>query len=132
MKLFLIILTVLVLVSGCIQQSLTPDDVLQNKEAFLGKEITVTGKAGTGNVFCTREECKPTEPCCNTCSGRLTLKGFSESIILSGSYQGKKATCTGNNCNLTCYPLEREETYQVTGTLVQKYGKVYLELKDFR
>lgn len=46
-----------------------------------------------------------------------------------GLYKGKRVQCTGDNCGNTfgCYPLEHEQTYQLTGVLKKdtpEYGWV--------
>jgi len=134
MKFIVVLISVIfvVLVSGCIQGSLTPEDVLQSKDSLLGERITVIGTADVYRMICTMVMCTEDDPCCNACGGSLGLKDAKEKIMLSGEYEGVKAGCGGNNCEQTCHPLEIDKKYEVTGTWNQTRGEYYLEIEGFR
>lgn len=130
--LLIIFIFAVVLISGCIQENLTPEHVLQEKDLLLGERISVEGTADVYRMICTLIACEPENPCCNACGGNLALKGQEEKIMVHGDYEGKDVGCAGNNCNQTCYPLEKEKRYIVTGTWRKDYGEYYLELEDFQ
>jgi hypothetical protein len=123
------LLIILLLLSGCVQV-LTVGDVLERKDEFLNRKVLVSGKADASKPICTLRACMPENPCCNSCSGNLVLKDGGE-LLIRGSYNGKEIGCRGDECNLTCFPLERGRTYRVYGTLEEEDGKIYLIIESF-
>ncbi len=96
---------------------LTPSYVLANSDELINKRISIGGTALAGSPgVCTEIACSPEYPCCNDCSGPLTLKGDSEEIVISGEYNDTDVACFGNECFLgKCYPLEIGKAYIVSG-----------------
>jgi len=131
-ELFLIPAVFIVLVSGCTSGILTPERVLGMKDSLLGQRISVIGAAGISDIRCTLIECGEDNPCCNACGGSLLLEGNREKILLYGEYEGENVGCGGNECELTCYPLEIGKKYEVTGIWNKTRFEYYLEIESFR
>ena len=95
---------------------LSPQMVLANKELLLNRTITVRGIAeADARVLCTLMACSHENPCCNMCGAALQLCDAGSCITLSGTYSGRQVGCSGNECGLTCFPLEQGRIYQVIG-----------------
>jgi hypothetical protein len=116
---------------------LTPVEVIEQQDKWLNKTITVQGIAGTLWLTCTEEACDPDYPCCNICSGSLALYpdvgAFTQSPNEGPySYQSDGPAiglefpngggCTGNDCEVTCEPLQLGKRYTVTGLLLECSG----------
>jgi len=128
----LILLIVLVLASGCIQGAeVSIKNLTENREQYKGKEINVSGVADAGRTMCTLIFCSEENPCCNSCSGNSVLKDGEYAIEIRGEYNGKVVGCSGDNCNISCYPMERGKKYKVTGIFEKENEDYYLELKNF-
>ncbi len=129
-----VMLFILIAVSACVQNQavLSVDDVIANRSGFINQNISVEGIAGAEKIRCTLMACSEDSPCCNRCGGSLTLSGASSTLEISGVYEGRGIGCSGNNCNQTCYPMERGKKYIVTGALKESYGELYIELKSLR
>ncbi len=124
------LLALVALVSACVQAS-TIDYVAANKQDLLNSKITVSGEAVTGNARCTLMACTAENPCCNRCSSSLLLKGSKSSLEVSGSFQGREVSCSGNSCSQECYPMQEGKNYIATGTLKESFGQFYIELESF-
>ncbi len=125
----LIILIWIVYIS---QKSLTPNEVLEQKDSLIGKTITVTGRADISSIIrCTLMFCPPDNECCNSCSGYLVLSGEKEKITLTGTYLNKSVECSGNDCKMSCYPLEKSKTYKATGLWKKELNEYNLQLVAF-
>ena len=125
--------TILITTSGCINdRTLTPETVIERQDEFLNKTISVKGIAGTLWMICTEEGCDPDRPCCNSCFGSLALYQNADSFIESPdegpyAYQSNEPAlglefpngkgCGGNECEVTCEPLQLGERYTITGLL---------------
>jgi hypothetical protein len=95
---------------------LSPQMVLANKDLLLNQTITVRGIARADKrVLCTLMACPVENPCCNMCGAALQLCESESCLTLAGTYAGTQVGCSGNECGLTCFPLEQGLTYQVTG-----------------
>lgn len=96
---------------------MTPDYVISHSDELKGKTISVEGKAAAGSSrICTKMACGISNPCCNTCSGDLFLKGEGESIVLSSKAVNTPMYCSGNDCGLDkCYPLEIDKYFKTEG-----------------
>ena len=96
----------------------TPTFVIENSEDLMGKEVSVKGTAKFGEIGgCTEEYCPPGSGCCNSCDVQLILESEGESIVLSGRYNNKVVSCwVYQDCSQSCYPLELDKSYIVTGT----------------
>ena len=93
----------------------TPWDVLENSDAFLGNQVWMIGTVRAGrNGTCGQVECSELDPCCQPCGSSVTLDGVVE---LSGPNRfGGYTGCTGNNCEMTCTPPLRQRLC-VNGTV---------------
>ncbi len=127
-----ILLIGVLFVSGCVQAELTIKTLAENGEQYVGKEVNVSGIADVGKTICTLIMCEPENPCCNACGGDLVLKDGGSSIEIRGEYGGKPAGCGGDNCNITCHPLEKGKMYRVSGILEKEDGEYHINLKTFR
>ncbi|MDO8480948.1 MAG: hypothetical protein Q7S65_03970, partial [Nanoarchaeota archaeon] len=107
-----------ILLMGCVSQPvpLTAEQVLASPENYSGKTLTLLATPEPGLTRCTMMACSEENPCCNSCGGQLTIGGIS-GIVIEGS------TCSGNECNLSCSPMEQGVSYSITGTLSQKDGR---------
>ena len=121
----------ILLVAMCVGQALTPQQVLHQKDSLLGKSITVEGIAAIGLERCTLMACTQEQPCCNSCAANLILTGDGANITVSGEWEGKEVGCEGNDCGLTCWPLEEGKRYSVSGIWNSSLGEYSLELKAF-
>lgn len=134
-KIAVVVAIFLVLLFGLnqanLQKTLKVSEVLERKEDFLGKEIRVKGEVSAETVRCTMVECPEENLCCNSCFGNLALKRNNGTLTLHGKYRNKSVGCSGNNCNLTCWPLGRGEEYAVKGILKRSRGDYFLEFKGF-
>lgn len=113
------------------EEVLTPKEVLERKDELLNKKITVKGVAKEGLIGCTEMECPPEQPCCNSCSGSLELEKAGSKIKLTGPYNGKSVSCSGNECSIKCWPLTKGKEYRATGTWKRKEENYYLEISSF-
>lgn len=146
-----------VLVSGCVQEPkitepssvYTIDEVWEKKDTLANKTITVMGLAYNGVPQCTLIGCTEKEPCCNKCASSLYLVekrpedeeyfnqygGKEHAIALEGIYEDRGFGCSGNDCEMECYPLEIGKWYNVTGALkVNVWGEktdLSLEVEEF-
>lgn len=133
-KIFVLILliTFFLIAFSMIKKSLTPEEVLEQKDTLTGKAITVIGKADVSPIIrCTLLLCPPDNECCNFCSGALVLWGEKEKITLTGNYLDKTVVCSGSECEITCYPLERNKTYKINGIWKRELNDYYLQLTGF-
>ncbi|MBL7160121.1 MAG: hypothetical protein ISS95_01005 [Candidatus Aenigmarchaeota archaeon] len=135
MRYLIPLLFLIIIISGCTQAEQTffaPEQLTEQKDFLLEQKITVEGLAKIESPICTSIACPEEDPCCNTCGGNLALKGEKEKILILGEYQEKEISCKGDSCNISCYPLEKEKKYQVTGIWKKAGSEYYLELEDFR
>ena len=130
---------IIIAISGCAgANTLTPDKVVDQQDEWLEKTIAVQGIAGTLWMSCTEEACDPGS-CCNACFGSLALYPEAGSFVQSPSegpyaYHGNGPAiglefpngegCKGNECEVTCEPLQLGESYTVTGKLRECYRGV--------
>lgn len=118
--------------------------VWNNKYSFVDKQITVVATADypNGGLICTQLACG-LEECCNTCSSTLVLRiDRTTALEISGPeekgfYDGRSVGCDGDDCKVSCYPLEPGNEYLVTGILRKEtishlnVDLFHLELKNF-
>jgi hypothetical protein len=123
---------------GDLSFSLSPSEVLELEEDWVGETITVEGKVMPGNLICTLIGCLEDNPCCNECSGTLDLLDTSNEyvsdgiVIRAGDGVEGSFECTGNECEQTCDPLTNNETYEVTGTLeMDDEGTYFISVESF-
>jgi len=141
----------IILISGCVRESptskiYTTSEVWSNRNSLVNRQITVEGTADYYQVACTEMACPG--GCCNSCGGGLGLR-INEDRVLNvrgeskekgnyGLYNEKQVGCSGNECDIKCFPLEKGKEYSVTGILkkeswdVAPYEEFYLELKIFK
>lgn len=95
----------------------SPWEVNELKDRLKEKIITVKGTIQIKEKKCSEEDCNGN--CCNQCTASLELflsQGKkSSSIKLGGEFKGKKVQCQGNECEITCYPLKRGNSYEIQG-----------------
>ena len=131
---------ILIAIVGCNNvNTLTPEKIIDQQDRWLNKSITVQGTVGTLWMSCTAEGCDPDNPCCNGCFGSLALytdaDSFSETqrhgpyaYESNGPAIGLEFPngdgCKGNECEISCEPLQLGERYIVTGVLRECYGFV--------
>ncbi len=127
-------LFILIAVSACVQNqvALSVDDAIAKRSGLINQNISVEGIAGAEKVRCTLMNCPEDNPCCNSCGGSLILSDGKAGLEIRGVYEGRGIGCSGNNCNQTCYPMERGKKYIITGALKESYGELYIELKSLR
>ena len=135
-----ITIVILTIITGCTSINLlTPKKVVDQHDEWLNKTITVQGVAGTLWMSCTTEGCDPDNICCNGCFGSLALYTDTDSFAQT-SRQGPYAYesngpaiglefpngdgCMGNECEISCDPLQLGERYTVTGMLRECSGYV--------
>jgi hypothetical protein len=130
---------ILVAIMGCTGgKVLTPEKVIDQQDKWLNKVITVRGVAGTLWMSCTEEACDP-GLCCNACFASLALYTDLDSFDQAAgqgpyAYQGNGPAiglefpdwegCKGNECEVSCEPLQLGEWYRVTGILRECSGSV--------
>lgn len=131
----IIVIFILIVSSGCNElNKLTPDKVVKQPEKWLHETITIYGVAGTAEMNCTEMGCDPEYPCCNACFGTYALYPGTE-LFSNAPDEGPYAyqsngpavrlefpeggNCQGNECQVTCQPLEMGERYKVTGQLLE-------------
>jgi len=119
----------------CTTRPLTVDEVMDEREERTGRTITVHGIVGLRYLHCTEAACDPDNPCCNACFGGLGLFPSADAFYRDPprdspfDYHGgwpvialtfpDGGGCTGNNCEMTCEPLQPGERYVITGVLVE-------------
>jgi len=116
-----------------------PSVLLSNPGSYINKIVKVQAIVIPKDTACTLRACGQGVACCNTCGGGLSLSdpsGGSNTAASSseGSIRliGENVKCSGMDCDIKCTPLEKGETYIVTGKLVEKTktgGKTYYELE---
>ena len=127
-----IVAVILIAITGCTSvNTLTPEKVIDQQDEWLNKTITVQGIAGTLWMSCTEEACDPGS-CCNACFGSLALYTDADSFVQAPgqgayAYQSNGPViglefpngegCKGNECEISCEPLQLGEWYVVTGML---------------
>ena len=118
--------------------------VWNDRYSFVDKQITVVASTDyVQGLVCTQLACPP-EECCNSCGSAIGLR-ISDNDVLevrgpeeNGFYDGKRVGCYGNNCEVSCYPLEIRNKYLVTGILRKEtiaplnIDLFHLELKSFK
>jgi hypothetical protein len=111
-------------------QVYSPQEVIAHGDVLLNRTITVRGTARASlRVFCTLMACPAENPCCNTCGAALQLCDAAACITLSGEETGRQVGCSGNECDLTCSPLQQGMESQVVGIWRQRdFGGNVLEL----
>lgn len=138
---FVMTALILILIPGCTDVTpLTPEEVIDQQDEWLNKTITVQGVVGTHWMSCTEEACDPGS-CCNTCFGSLALFSDIDSFAQvrgQGAYAyecnrpaiglefSNGDGCQGNECEISCEPLQLGERYVVTGRLHECYHFVPL------
>ncbi|MBU2442847.1 MAG: hypothetical protein KKF95_02165, partial [Nanoarchaeota archaeon] len=117
----------LILISGCATSSyLDLSTVMNNPDSYVEQTITVKGTAEPDlMVKCTTQMCEESNPCCRTCSSRLLLTQSSSSVTIEGG------ECKGNNCEMTCFPLEQGKEYLVSGFLKKENSKYIFFVQSY-
>jgi hypothetical protein len=119
-RLFLLVL--LLFSAGCIAktQVLTPEQILENPEAYLDQTITITGEVQQLLCMSTLMYCPPENPCCNSVSCGEGFMVDRQTITLKGK------RCSGNDCEVTC-DIE-PGNYTLTGRFYKAEGTFYFDI----
>jgi len=127
-----VMLIVIVTISGCTDNELTPEKVIEQQDKWLNQTITIQGVVGTFQMSCTEQACDPEYPCCNECAGLFGLFDNYDAFVHASSqgayaYLGDGAViylefqngggCRGNECDVSCEPLQLGERYTLTGLI---------------
>ncbi len=105
------------------------EEIVQNLDKWTGERVTVNGTA-SANIVCTQMACTSENPCCNTCGGDLFLRSDNGSLMLE--FPNSTGSCSGNNCNITCQPLERGKDYKLEGAVGKSDGRATLNVTEYR
>jgi hypothetical protein len=105
--------------------SLTPMQVLSNKNSYNAKKIAIQGKVAMDQVVCNKVDCPSSDRCCGCPSSKnVFLKNTDNSVqtstvgALNLLNSDGKAACTRivGSCNYDCGDWEDGAIYNVTGT----------------
>ncbi len=108
--LFVVFSLILILIISSCDNSQSLRQIMDNRDEFLGKEITLRGNISMTKSKCTKQMCREDNPCCNICSAELILNQEDASIKIEGESIG----CRGNNCAMNCTPKENH-LYTIKG-----------------
>mgnify|MGYP001579834026 CR=1 FL=1 len=127
-KIIVIILVASLFLAACATTQIkSVADVITAPEKYVDKGISVQGAVVIDNrVKCTLQVCPEDNACCQTCSADLLLSSGDALLRIKGG------TCFGNNCGMSCAPLEQNKKYVVSGILRQENSEYHLELADYK
>ena len=128
----------IILLAGCYsvdrqdETVLSPQAVLANKDTLIDQVITVRGTVAPSMlVLCTLMACPAENPCCNSCGADLQLCENGSCITVSGDEAGLQVGCSGNECGLTCTPVQEGTVHNISGVWRKKASNEYvLELRS--
>jgi hypothetical protein len=83
-------------------ETLTATEARARAPALDGLRVDVTGTATVGALACTERTCPPEMPCCNTCTGTISVEG---QVILLPSVCMPRVGCAGDQCDQVCSPV---------------------------
>lgn len=124
---------VFIILGGCVKQEgvgekvISVEELWENRDFYLGKEVIVSGVIKQINPRCTANECYEENPCCQSCGSSLGFK-ISNGVYLPffmEEVNGKIIGCTGTNCELNCYPFEIMGNYTVNVIFRQRDEQNY-------
>ncbi len=109
---------------------ITPKEVWRNKQNLVGNKIYIRGVVDIHMKVCTGNYCRDQKPCCQDCVSGLGFKINEENYLVfyDEDYNNKSVGCSGNNCNLNCYPFIPGKEYTVFVKLFQIENRFLLEL----
>jgi hypothetical protein len=104
-----------------------------NRSSWTGQKVRVVAEPNAHGAACTRRACSQANPCCNTCSGSLTIGNGIALFDANDQPMG----CRGNECNWqdTCDPFPAQDggEYEIRGVFtMDAVGQDRLLIDDFR
>jgi len=121
MAITLLLLMLVILSSGCIANTYSPDAVIKQASELSGKTISINGELKMDDCICTMMTCPPENQCCNSCDCNLVFTGKSGKIILWNR------KCSTKNCETVC-DIEPGQV-MIEGSFVDSDGEYLLTVK---
>jgi len=117
----LLLLMLVILSSGCIANTYSPDAVINRASELSDKIIAISGELKMDECICTMMTCSPENPCCNSCDCSLVFYGESGKITLFNR------KCSTENCETVC-DIEPGQV-MLEGSFVYSDGEYLLTVK---